>query len=301
MNIMIIGSEGFIGSNLRNYFIDKGENVFGADILEVPAGAVYTYIKVSRLSAQWEEVLAHTDFDVCINAAGSGNVSYSVTHPVIDFEANTLDVIRILDSLRKYQPSCRYLHISSAAVYGNPAELPVKESAALAPVSPYGFHKMMSEIICKEYSTLFEMAAAIIRPFSVYGIGLKKQLLWDTCKKLMSSDDITLFGTGEETRDFIHISDFVSVIGLLLQNGSFTGTVYNVASGTETAVRDIAAVFEKQYGKKITFSGERKPGDPVHWKADITSIKKIGFEPKADLEQHVTEYIRWFGESQSHG
>ncbi|HMJ45974.1 MAG TPA: NAD-dependent epimerase/dehydratase family protein, partial [Ferruginibacter sp.] len=166
MKLIIIGSQGFIGSHLCEYFFKNGYDVYGTDVLDPPANIKYRYSKVSRLSTEWEELLSTDKFDFCINAAGSGNVSYSVSHPLIDFEANTLDVVKILDAIRKSNLLCKYLHISSAAVYGNPAHLPITESAPLNPISPYGYHKLMSEIVCKEYAALFGIQVAIVRPFS---------------------------------------------------------------------------------------------------------------------------------------
>ncbi len=303
MNIIIIGSQGFIGSHLCSFFVSNGHTVLGADILETPANLKYDYVKVSRLSAEWEDLLNVMQFDICINAAGSGNVSYSVSHPVIDFESNTLDVMRILDALRKYQPSCKYLHISSAAVYGNPTSLPINETAQLSPISPYGYHKMMSEIICKEYAHLFKIPIAIVRPFSIYGNGLRKQLIWDICNKIAQNDEITLFGTGRETRDFIHISDFVLLIDLIIKNNSFTCEIYNAASGIETSIHDVASIFANYYSsnKKINFSNEVKEGDPVNWRADISEIHKIGFTAKANFEKSILAYIKWFNTLQANG
>ena len=296
MNIIIIGCQGFIGSHLCNYFVQAGHTVYGSDVLEIPAPAQYYYIKVSRLSAQWEDLLKLTSFDVCINAAGSGNVAYSVTHPVIDFEANTLDVMRMLDALRKYMPQCKYIHISSAAVYGNPDTLPIKELAALQPISPYGFHKMMSEILCKEYQQLYHLNIAIIRPFSIYGNGLRKQLLWDICNKLTTNDSITLFGTGNETRDFIHITDFVLLVEKLINKGNFEGEIYNAASGKQMKIKEVAAIFEKSFGtdKTIYFNDSLKQGDPLNWEADISKIEELGYKPSANFYECVNAYITWF-------
>lgn len=303
MNIIIIGCQGFIGSNLCNFFVNNNHHVWGVDVVEIPANVKYKYIKVSRLSSQWEGLLQTTTFDFCINAAGSGNVTYSVTHPLIDFEANTLDVIRILDAIKLHQPSCKYLHISSAAVYGNPVSLPTKETDLLQPISPYGYHKMMSEIICKEYALLFKIPITIVRPFSIYGNGLRKQLIWDICNKIAQNDEITLFGTGAETRDFIHISDFVLLIDLIIKNDKFTCEVYNAASGTETTINEVAAIFENHYApsKKINFNNEIKSGDPLNWGADISEIKKMGFTPKADFKNSIIEYIKWFNNLKVNG
>ena len=296
MNIIIVGSQGFIGSYLCDHFLKAGHTVYGADVLEIPALVKYHYVKVSRLSVQWEDLLKLTAFDVCINAAGSGNVAYSVDNPVIDFEANTLDVMRMLDALRKYMPQCKYIHISSAAVYGNPDTLPIKELAALQPISPYGFHKMMSEIVCKEYQQLYHLNIAIIRPFSIYGNGLRKQLLWDICNKLSNDNAITLFGNGNETRDFIHITDFVLLVEKIILSGNFNGEIYNAASGKQMKIKEVAAIFEKSFGtdKTIYFNGSIKQADPSNWQADITKIKELGYKPSANFNDCVNAYITWF-------
>lgn len=296
MNILIIGCHGFIGSYLCNYFVSNSHTVYGIDVFETPANLKYIYLKVSRLSSQWEQIMKAESFNICINASGSGNVPYSLTHPLIDFEANTLDVIRILDALKEYQPTCKYVHISSAAVYGNPDKLPIAETGLLQPISPYGFHKMMSETICQEYSKLFKVPIVVVRPFSIYGIGLRKQLLWDICNKLSQNDEITMFGTGNETRDFIHISDFVFLIDLIIQHSEFKGETYNAASGKETSIKEIVSIFNNYYSftKKISFNQQIKEGDPLNWLADISAIKDMGFRTKTRLENAVLDYIEWF-------
>lgn len=294
MKTIILGAQGFIGTNLVNYFLSKNCAVYGIDVVEGNASN-YWYQKVSILSSDFETIFNHQNFDVCINASGSGNVGHSLSFPLSDFEANTYSVSKVLDTLKKYQPSCKYVHISSAAVYGNPARLPVKETDALAPLSPYGYHKMMSELICKEYYYLFNIPVAILRPFSVFGTGLKKQLLWDICSKLKISDQVSLYGTGNESRDFIHVSDLMILIDLIINRSLFKCDIYNAASGIETTIRTVADIFEQHdaYGKKITFGGDVKAGDPNNWKADISSITDLGFTPSADFQSSVIDYINW--------
>lgn len=256
----------------------------------------YAYHKISILSSDFESLFAENDFDVCINASGSGNVGYSIAHPQSDFDGNTIAVSKILDAIKKYRPSCRLLHISSAAVYGNPVSLPVNESAALSPLSPYGYHKLMSELLCREYSEIYNVPVIIIRPFSVFGNGLKKQLFWDTCQKLLHTSNIELFGTGNETRDFIHIDDLLKLIQLLIEKAIFDGSVYNAACGEETSIKTIAGIFIDHFpgNKNIVFSGSSKAGDPINWKADISKIKALGFNPERKLEEEVKNYINWY-------
>lgn len=293
--ILVLGSEGFIGKKLINFFSSAKMQVCGVDLFEVPSSD-YSYYKVSRLSPEWEEIFSLHRFDFCINAAGSGSVPYSIAHPVADFEANTLDTIRILDVIRRHDPNCRYVHISSAAVYGNPQSLPVKESDQKLPLSPYGWHKLMSEEICREYFTVYDLRIAIIRPFSVYGNGLKKQLLWDVCNKLKKSDSITLFGTGAESRDFIEVNDLCRLIGQLIDKASFELNIVNAASGIETSIQDVASIFEQWYQnkKQIQFSGETRSGDPKNWRADVNAARHLGFETSTSFKQGVENYIRWF-------
>ena len=154
----------------------------------------------------------------------------------------------------------------------------------------------MSEIICKEYAHLYNINIAIIRPFSIFGNGLRKQLIWDMCIKFNNDNKITLFGTGNETRDFIHISDFVSLINIVIQQGEFDCKIYNAASGIETKISDVAKIFVDYYGqtKRIVFNGESKQGDPKNWRANIDEVCKIGFKPKANFKNEIIDYIKWF-------
>jgi dTDP-glucose 4,6-dehydratase/UDP-glucose 4-epimerase len=295
MKILILGSCGFIGRHLVNHLLVKKYDIVGCDIVTI-GETTYPYYQISVLSTDLEDIFSENQFDICINASGAANVSHSVLYPLSDFEANVFAVAKVLDIIRKQNSGCRYMHISSAAVYGNPATLPVKESTSLNPISPYGYHKLMSEIICKAYYNMFKIPVVIIRPFSIFGNGLRKQLLWDICRKLKYHDVITLYGTGHETRDFLHISDFIVLVETVFNKSRFCSETFNAASGKQTLISEIARIFEKYYdgAKKITFNGESKKGDPFNWEADIEEIKKLGFSPEADLEISITEYIKWF-------
>jgi UDP-glucose 4-epimerase len=273
----------------------KGNDVFGIDLLEQPTRK-YHYTKVSRLSPELDEVFENNSFDGIINAAGSGNVPYSMTHPVIDFEANSLDTIRVLEAIRKHQPMCKYIHISSAAVYGNPTTLPVQEEHVTVPLSPYGWHKLIAEQLCKEYSSIYSLNLAVIRPFSVYGIGLKKQLFWDIYHKIENSTStIELHGTGLESRDFIHVHDLIQAIDFILKKGSLRGEVYNLASGVETTIQEVVDIFISTLKHPVSyrFSGKVRAGDPLNWRADITRIRELGFTPSYTLRNGLLEVSGW--------
>jgi UDP-glucose 4-epimerase len=296
LRILILGSEGFIGGHCVTHFLAKKYTVFGIDLFEQPSRN-YKYTKVSRLSPELDELFEQNPFDAVINAAGSGNVPYSMTHPLIDFEANSLDTIRVLEAIRKHQPTCKYIHISSAAVYGNPVALPVQEDHATVPLSPYGWHKLIGEQLCMEYSSIYSLNLAIVRPFSVYGIGLKKQLFWDVYHKIVDSPtgSIELHGTGFESRDFIQISDLVRVFDLILERGLLKGEVYNLASGEEVSIKEAVETFIETLGRPITyrFNGIVRTGDPLNWKADVTKIQRLGFIPNNNLLIGLAEVSAW--------
>jgi nucleoside-diphosphate-sugar epimerase len=294
--ILILGSEGFIGSHFVEHFMQLGWDVYGCDLFEAPTRA-YHYQKVSRLSPELDEVFQKTVYDTCINAAGSGNVNYSMTHPFSDFESNALDTMKVLDAIRKNQAGCHYIHLSSAAVYGNPRQLPITEDAPLKPLSPYGWHKMLSEHLCLEYSSIYGLKTLAVRPFSVYGPGLRKQLLWDLFLKCKDAKNnvVELWGTGNESRDFIFIKDLVRCIHLLIDNGAKNGEVYNLASGIETTIREVAMLLVGQLNPEITISFNQmvREGDPLNWRADITRISRLNFKPAYSLEQGLKIVSQW--------
>lgn len=295
MKILVLGSEGFIGSHLISFLTAQNEEVCGCDLLEAPVRS-YPYYKVSILSPDFIELFQKHDFDVCINASGSGNVSYSLHQPLSDFYFNTASVVHVLDAIRKFSPQCKYIHISSAAVYGNPKKLPVEEKSECAPLSPYGWHKLQSEAICKEYFSVFNVACCIVRPFSVYGPGLRKQLFWDVFQKWKASNSrVSLWGTGNESRDFIYITDLANAFYLLMNKAPMKAEVYNLATGIEVTISEAVKRFFSNFDApvQISFNGVAKPGDPGNWKADISAIQELGFSVNYCLETGLAQTATW--------
>ena len=297
MKIFILGSEGFIGNHCVRFFQKKGYNVYGADLLDIKQ-ANYQYNQVSRLQPAFDEFFRNENFDVCINAAGSGSVPVSFQRPYNDFEANTVDVVRLLETIRLTNPTCKYLNISSAAIYGNPKVLPITEDSEPSPLSPYGWHKYYSELVCKEYAQLHGLFTCSVRPFSVYGPGLRKQLFWDIYQKTLNGNNIELFGTGDESRDFIYINDLVSAIDILITSSAMKGHTYNLASGKEITIKEAATIFCEYLSDEISikFNQQQKVGDPLNWKADISKITDLGFVPKTDLKSGLLELAKWIKE-----
>lgn len=296
MKILVIGSKGFIGKHLLQFLHSKNVECWGCDVF-----TDYNeerYFLADATNTDYSEIFSEQNFDVCINCSGAAVVPDSLVHPLRDFTLNTLNVVKLLDAIRRFSPTCRFVNMSSAAVYGNPQRLPISETDLTTPVSPYGVHKMQADLLCSEYSRFFNIHTCSVRIFSAYGDGLKKQLLWDLYVKSKQGNHVTLYGTGKESRDFIHISDIAKAILLIIKKGSFNGDVYNIANGKEVSIHELAAVFFKALSYKGTysFSGDERKGDPVNWVADIGKIEALGYESSVSIESGVQQYIQWLKE-----
>lgn len=295
MNILIIGSKGFIGSNCIKYF-ESTHKVWGCDVIN--DFTINNYSIVDDLQHTLPELFDQFSFDACVNCSGLAHVPNSLIHPFDDYTQNSVNVIKILEAIRKFSPQCKFINLSSAAVYGNPLTLPIDETHPINPLSPYGYHKYQAELLCEEYHKLYCLKTCSLRIFSAYGPGLKKQILWDLFQKSIASDNIQLFGTGNETRDFIFIDDLVEAIEIVITNGQFMAESINVASGISYKIKEVAEIFFRSMGRKlqINFDDQSREGDPSNWKADIRQIKAIGFKPKTQLTQGIDKYTKWLKE-----
>lgn len=296
MKILVIGSKGFIGSHCVRLFSQMQNEVWAADTSADKDQE--RYFQLPQVHTPFDLLFQQHRFDVCINASGSANVAFSFENPDVDFELNVVNVHKMLVAIRRYNPTCKLINFSSAAVYGNPAKLPIVEHFPTKPLSPYGFHKLQSESLLAEYHKFFGLHTCSLRVFSAYGEGLKKQLFWDLHQKALQSETLSLFGTGEETRDFIHIDDLVSIVDIIIQKAPFEGDVFNVASGQEIKIEEAVKAFLEIYApeKQYIFSGKQKIGDPNNWCADISKIKEIGFYPKVKLQDGLNRYVKWIRE-----
>lgn len=292
--ILVLGSEGFIGKSVSQMGVKLGYEVTGIDMIERSSFG-YNYRKITLLSPDFDYFLSTNFFDIIYNCAGSGNVAYSVEQPLSDFELNCEAVVFVLEAIRKYQKKCKYIHLSSAAVYGNPQLLPVKETSEIAPISPYGYHKWMAEIACKEYSVLHQLPIAIVRPFSVYGPGLRKQLIWDVYQKAKLKTEVELWGTGEETRDFIYVMDLATSLFTIAERQQQTIQTFNVASGNSVTIHELVKLLFAKLGwqKQIKFNGNVRHGDPRFWEAEITKLQQTGFQPNFSLDEGLQKTAEW--------
>ena len=293
MKALVIGSKGFIGSFMVKNLQNHGIEVFESDL--VPDHGNPHYLQSVDYELDHAQLFSWQEFDVCINCSGGASVSDSIRNPTRDFWLNVVNTFGFLDSIRRYQPDCKYVNLSSAAVYGNATSIPIGEDTTLAPISPYGFHKRSSEEICDEFHSQWNLNVVSVRLFSAYGQGLRKQLLWDILQKSRQNSTIELFGTGQESRDFLHVTDVAESIRLIVDNCDFRSNRINVGSGQETTIQVVASRLCEALGYKgrIVFNGEERSGDPQRWQADISQLQAFGFHQKMSLNDGLEKYAQW--------
>ena len=296
MNVLIIGSKGFIGSALTKRMEQSGYRVWGCDVATDHAAEHYFQIDIAN--ADFEEVFTAQAFDLCINCAGAASVPDSYLHPVRDYYVNTQLVFHMLEAIRKHAPACRFLQLSSAAVYGNPPALPVNEELPVHPLSPYGWHKYQTELLCREYHEVHQLHTSIVRIFSAFGNGLTKQLFWDWHVKISNNPELLIFGTGNESRDFIFIDDLTHALHCVALNSAFKAEIINIGNGKEILIKDAIELFRKHCSTSFTyrFNNEVRRGDPLNWKADITRLQQLGYTQQTPFEEGILQYLQWLSE-----
>ncbi len=294
---LITGVAGFLGRYVARHFVKEGWRVVGLD--DVPPENVQlssvAFHRMQLPSTALAELLHAAPPDVCVHCAGRASVGLSMSDPASDFRGNAALTFELLDALRQHAPQCRFVLLSSAAVYGNPATLPVAEDHPIAPLSPYGYHKRQAELLCEEFSRIYGLPTASARIFSAYGPGLRRQVVWDVCEKVLTTGRLTLHGTGGESRDFIHAADIARALFLIAGKAPCAGEVYNLASGRAVTIDELAAIVLAALGSRVepVFNGTATPGDPLHWRADIAKLGALGFAPAISLEQGVRAVASW--------
>lgn len=296
--ILITGAKGFVGSHVCAHFKKKGYTTYGIGhggfSVEESQEIGLDYWKKANISIP--SILEfNQQFDVIVHCGGSGSVGFSVEHPYDDFKKTVDGTLEVLEFMRLHNPSAHLIYPSSPAVQGECEDKPIKEEYIGRPASPYGYHKKIAEDLCQSYSEKYKLNISVVRLFSVYGNGLKKQLLWDAFQKIKNAKSEALFwGTGEETRDFIHINDVTSLFENILESNDGY-LVVNGGSGDKVNINTVVGMIRDlvNSGVEIKFNNKVNLGNPMFYWADTQRMNAHGFNAKVPFKDGLSEFVLW--------
>lgn len=300
--ILITGASGFLGTWLADVAHQQGLELIGVDIVAPRRPELWSAFAMQPCDrADFPALVGVRKLRAVFHLAGGASVPESVQNPAADFASLLPGTIQLLVFLARERPEAHLLLFSSAAVYGNPAQLPVAETAPVAPISPYGIHKAAAEFLIEHYARIFALRASLLRMFSAYGEGLRKQVVWDICHKAVAAKErgepsFPMHGTGNETRDFIHAADIARAALLIATHPPASGTqVINVASGVETSIRTLAESIIGALGFQLEpdFNRVTRAGDPANWRADVSELRALGFASTIAFHEGIANCVRW--------
>jgi len=261
MKVLVTGHKGYIGSHLYAKLVGSGADVLGLDL---------------KNGEDIPNCLPNHDFDCVFHMAALPRVGYSVENPSYTLRQNVLVTSKLLEWSRDHGVK-RFIFSSSSAVVGS----------GTGPTSPYGLHKLMSEMECKLYSELYGLDTVCLRYFNAYSAdqeygGAYSTVICAWMEGLCHDNQICLEGDGTQSRDFIHVDDIVDVnLFCMGYPDPFCGETYDVGSGTTLTINEIKDIVLKFNDVKVVFAPERK-GDVKHTIANTKKLKKIGWCAKID-------------------
>jgi UDP-glucose 4-epimerase len=302
--VLVTGGGGFIGSHLAERLVTLGAQVTVADSFTTGRAdnlqSVLPYVQL--ITGDVNDLLRSrqinlNDYAYIFHLAANPYIPSSIDNPTFDFYLNLQTTFSLLEALRQTENPPRLVYVSSAAVYGNPARLPIREIDPTVPISPYGVSKLASERYAAVYSQIYGVRATSLRLFSVYGPRQQKQVVFDLLRKLDANPQrITVYGDGSQARDFVYVADAVQAMILVATEAPGEGEVYNVSSGsTYTIAQLVTALCEVcNLSPEVVYTGQIRPGDAEVWEVDITCLKQLGFEAQTSLKEGLTAIRDWY-------
>jgi UDP-glucose 4-epimerase len=297
--VWVTGPLGFLGSAVVEHYLKNDWKVIGigrSTLVQVKFHDNYKYYSCGVDFVNLTAILKESGApDLIVHCAGSPSVSFAETNPEQDIE-NTIKTSIDLARLQNISNSTRIIFASSAAVYGNcEYKIPFSIHFKCKPSSVYGANKLIAENIFKTYAQLSGARTTAIRFFSIYGPGLRKQILWDAYHKLLAGNFI-FNGSGSEIRDFIHISDAVRVIyRSSIDEQTEPYRIINCGSGVGVSIRDLlvefaSLVLERDEFSRISFNGNVSRVDPTYMVADVSD--GLDFQ-RINLSEGLRSYYDW--------
>ena len=300
MKALVTGGAGFIGSNLVAQLCADGHDVVVLDNLSsgYPSNLEGLSIRLVqgdiRDTAAVEEAML--DRDVVFHMAASVGNKRSIDDPLTDAEVNVIGTLRVLEGARR-QGIRKVVYSSSAGIFGELKTLPIAEDHPVEPDTPYGSTKLCAEKLCLSYAKLYGMDNVCLRYFNVYGQHQRYDAYGNVIPifvhQALSDVQLTIFGDGEQTRDFLHVDDVVQANVRAAQKTGVSGA-FNLGSGSRITINALVKMLQDA-GLELDYRyGAPRPGDVRHSLADISAAREsLGFEPAVPLSDGLRRYVAW--------
>lgn len=290
MNVLVTGGAGFIGSHVVDLLVADKHRVVVVDNLitgkkeNVNQQAVF--YETDICSPDMEEVFQKEYPEAVIHLAAQATVPRSIQDPLFDAQVNIAGTLRILELMHKFGTR-KIIYSSSAAIYGNPIELPVSENHPLLPVSPYGLSKYVAEEYIMLYNRMYGIDYAILRYANVYGprqtLEGEAGVVTIFIDKMKEDSSVIINGNGRHTRDFVFVLDVARANLIALTKGN--AAIVNISTGRETSLQDLVDSLQKAAGKQANIVyGPERPGDIVRsCLSPETANKVLGWKAVTSL------------------
>lgn len=310
MRFLLTGAAGFIGSNVARLLLQEGHEVVGVDDLneaydarlkqwrleQVDAHEAFTFHRVDiRDKDAVNRLFLEVRPEAVYNLAARAGVRPSVETPGIYVDTNVHGTLNILEGCRQFDVP-RFLLASTSSLYGSHNKVPFREDADTSrPLSPYAASKMGAEAMTASYAHLYGLDAPVVRYFTVYGpAGRPDMSVYRFIRWIAEGEPITLYGDGEQSRDFTYVDDIAR--GSLLVGEKVKGfDVVNLGGDSPHKINELIAMIEKALDKKAVVNREPvHPADvPATW-ADVSTARGLGWSPKVSLQEGVERTVDWY-------
>lgn len=301
----VTGAGGFIGTAVAARLARDGWRIlaFGNHIHDRPlCDGIQPLSETIDQDIVMQAVGDYGPPDLVVHAAGGSHVGQADAQPGLDFGRTVQTTGALVHGLGL--AGCDGTHLiypSSAAIYGQQPVGPIGSATPPMPISQYGWHKLMAETVCRQGAQRYGLHVTIIRFFSLYGPGLRKQLFWELGNRLRAGTSLLeLGGTGEETRDFLSIGDAVDLICHLHGQAASGLQIVNGGSGQATRVADAISLFQQALGTHVPvrFTGQVRVHDPHHLCAGLGDMD---WQPATDLATGLSTYGNWLRKDMAGG
>lgn len=303
MRVLVTGGAGFVGSHVSEALLARGHEVTVVDDLSsgkrgnVPEGADFHEADVRTGCA---EIFRSSRPEVLCHLAAQMDVRRSVREPDFDADVNVLGTVRLLESCVAHGVGKVVFASTGGAVYGEQNEFPVPEDHRQYPVSPYGVSKLAGERYLHYYRAQHGLPYAALRYANVYGPRQDPHgeagVVAIFSGNLAEGQPSTIFGTGEQTRDYVYVGD-VARANVLALEGDAPDGAYNIGTGIETSVTELYERMRRLSGRDVAAErGPAKPGEQSRSSVDPTkAARELGWKPETDLASGLERTLRFFG------